>query len=299
MQTFLGTDSIKLADVGAGQVVVLGAPHCTPYEPGKPSHSADAPAAIRAASAKFASWHDHYDFDTGTELLPADDRLVDAGDIAGRPDTPEANRSAITDAVRTVLMAGAHPIVFGGDDSVPIPVFEASRDHGPIWIVQVDAHIDWRDERFGEPLGWSSTMRRASEMAWVDGIVQVGIRGVGSARAEDVAFAKDWGAMIVTAGAIHERGMAQALATVPDGARVYVTLDCDAFDPSLMPGVMAQSPGGLTYWQAMEMFADLKQRCQVIGFNLVELAPQRDVGGTSALTSVRLACLAANAMPAR
>jgi len=67
----------------------------------------------------------------------------------------------------------------------------------------------------------------------------------------------------------------------------------------LMPGVMAQSPGGLTYWQAMEMFADLKQRCQVIGFNLVELAPQRDVGGTSALTSVRLACLAANAMPAR
>lgn len=296
MQTFLGAGGIELADVRAGQVVVLGAPHCTPYEPGKPSHSADAPAAIRAASAKFATWHNHYDFDTGTVLLPAGDRLVDAGDIVGRPDTPEANRSAISDAVRTVLAAGAHPIVFGGDDSMPIPVFDACRDHGPIWIVQVDAHIDWRDERFGEPLGWSSTMRRASEMAWVDGIVQVGIRGVGSARPEDVAYAKDWGAMILTAGAIHARGMAQGLATVPDGARVYVTIDCDAFDPSLMPGVMAQSPGGLTYWQAMDLFADLKDRCQVIGFNLVELAPQRDVGGTSALTSVRLACLAADAM---
>jgi len=296
MQTFLCAGSIELADVSSGQVVVLGAPHCTPYEPGKPSHSVDAPAAIRAASAKFTTWHNHYDFDTGTVLLPAGDRLVDAGDIAGRPDTPEANRSAISDAVRTVLAAGAHPIVFGGDDSVPIPVFEACRDHGPLWIVQVDAHIDWRDERFGEPLGWSSTMRRASEMAWVDGIVQVGIRGVGSARAEDVAFAKEWGATIVTAGAIHARGMMQALASVPDGARVYVTLDCDAFDPSLMPGVMAQSPGGLTYWQALDMFTDLKQRCQVIGFNLVELAPQRDVGGTSALTSARLACLAANAM---
>jgi agmatinase len=296
MQTFCGAAATALEDVRAGQVVVLSAAHCTPYEPGKPSHSADAPDAIRSASAKFAMWHDHYDFDTDSALLPDGVGLVDAGAIATKADTPEANRSAISAAAGVVLAAGAQPIIFGGDDSMPIPVFEAYRDHGPLWIVQVDAHIDWRDERFGEPLGWSSTMRRASEMAWVAGIVQVGIRGVGSARTEDVAFAKDWGARIITAREVHANGVAPALKHVPDDARVFVTFDCDALDPAIMPGVMAQSPGGLTYWQVMDLFADLKQRCKVVGFNLVELAPQRDVGGVSALTSARIACLAANAM---
>lgn len=296
MQTFCGVAETALEDVRAGQVVILSAAHCTPYESGKPSHSADAPEAIRAASAKFASWQDHYDFDTGAALIPDPARLVDAGAIDCKPDTPEANRSAIAAAVKMVFAAGAYPIVFGCDDSLPIPVFEACRDQGPLWIVQVDAHIDWRDERFGEPLGWSSTMRRASEMSWIDGIVQVGIRGVGSARPGDVAFAREWGAKIVTASEVHAHGMAQALKHVPDGARVFVTLDCDALDPAIMPGVMAQSPGGLAYWQVMDLFADLKQRCDVIGLNLVELAPQRDVGGVSALTSARIACLAADAM---
>ena len=296
MQTFMGVGKVAIEDVCARQVVVLGAPHATPYEPGKPSHSMDAPAAIRAASAKFAHWRDHHDFDTGRALVPASVSLVDAGDVAGAPDTPEANRAAISAAVRTTLTAGAHPIVLGGDDSVPIPVFEACRNHGPIWIVQVDAHIDWRAERFGEPLGWSSPMRRASEMAWVAGIVQVGVRGVGSARAEDVAYARDWGATIVTARDIHTYGMAAALSGVPDGARVYVTFDCDALDPSVMPGVMAQSPGGLTYWQMIDLFDDIAPRCRVIGFNLVELAPQCDLGGVSALTSVRVACLAVSAV---
>ena len=91
-------------------------------------------------------------------------RVLDAGDIATSLTTPRENRDAIEAAVRGVLKAGATPLVLGGDDSVPIPVLAAYEQHGPIWIVQVDAHIDWRDERSGERMGWSSPMRRASEM---------------------------------------------------------------------------------------------------------------------------------------
>lgn len=292
METFLGVPGISIEDVAEGQIVVMSAAHCTPYEPGRPSHSCEAPAAIRAAGAKFAGWHSHHDFDTGRALLPDDHRVVDAGEIETLPDTPEANRAAITAAVRTVLDAGGVPIVFGGDDSVPIPVLQAYEKRGPIWIVQVDAHIDWRDERFGEPLGWSSPMRRASEMGWVEGIVQLGVRGVGSATPDEVEFATAWGAKLITARDLFADGIAAGVAHVPAGARVFVTVDCDGLDPSVMPGVAAPSPGGLTYWQMIDLFAVLGARCSLVGFDIVELAPPRDVNGLSALTAARIACLA-------
>ncbi|HUS97380.1 MAG TPA: arginase family protein [Hyphomicrobiaceae bacterium] len=292
MQTFLGLPEVHLGDVASGQIVIVGAAHATPYVPGKPSHSEDAPSAIRAASAKFSDWINHHDFDTGSKLLGGGSGFVDAGNLGCSPDDAENNRVKIEVAIRHILAAGAVPMVIGGDDSVPIPVLGAYSNEKPIWILQIDAHIDWRDERFGEPLGWSSTMRRASEMGWVEGIVQAGIRGVGSALGDDVAFAEAWGAHIVTARAIHRSGIAAALNKIPQDARVFVTLDCDALDPSVMPGVMAQVPGGLTYWHIVEIFEGLQQRNTIVGFDIVELAPQRDIAGISALTAGRIICVA-------
>lgn len=297
MQTFLSLPAVTPEKAASGQIVILGAPEATPYEPGKPSHSREAPAAIRGAVARYSGWHDHHDYDTGKNLYnPQAGEVVDAGDIAGSPDTPEENRARITQTITRVLNAGATPIVFGGDDSVPTPVFCAYENHGPIWIVQIDAHIDWHKERFGEPLGWSSTMRRASEMAWVEGIVQIGIRGIGSAYPDDVRDAEAWGAKIVTAREVHRSGASTALGHIPAGARVVISLDCDGIDPAFMPGVMAQAPGGLTYWHIIDLFDGLAEHQVIAGCNIVELAPSRDIGGISALTAGRIACNAIDAM---
>ena len=291
MTTFLDLPQSTLSDVGSGDIVILGAANATPYQPGKPSHSQDAPAAIRAASARFANWLDHYDFDTGDVLLDRNrTSLRDIGDLETDPQRPEHNRETIRAGVADIRARGATPIILGGDDAVPIPVFQGFADHGPIWIMQIDAHIDWRQERFGEPLGWSSTMRRASEMEWVEGIVQVGARGVGSAFRGDVADARAWGAKLITARQVFTDGVAPALAAIPNGAKVVVSLDCDGLDPSVMPGVMAQVPGGLTYWHVVDMLQGLTGHATIVGCNVVELAPQRDVGNISALTAARIVC---------
>src|SRR6056297_1070595 len=297
MQTFLGLPKSKPGDVAAGGIAIIGASNATPYQPGTPSHAEQGPAAIRAASQRYADWHEHFDFDVDGQLLNANfGPVVDTGDVACDPATPEHNRSKIEEAVSSVVRAGAIPVVLGGDDSVPIPVISAYRNDGPVWIVQVDAHLDWRHERFGERLGWSSPMRRASEMPWVSGMVQIGLRGVGSASRGDVDDAKAWGARIVTARRIHAAGMEAALGHVPPGANVIISLDLDALDPAFMPGVAAQVPGGLTYWQIIDLFDGLAARRRIVGCAIVELAPQLDVNGVSGVTAARIACNAISAI---
>ena len=135
------------------------------------------------------------------------------------------------------------------------------------------------------PLGYSSTMRRASEMAHVERIVQVGMRNFGSARRQEVEFARDWGAKIVTARDVHTHGIAAALAHVPEGARCVVTFDCDALDAGIMPAVMAPTPGGLSYFQAIDLLAGITGKAELVGFDMIEFVPGRDANGTAAITA--------------
>lgn len=280
------------AEPGPGldaDIAILGAPHGTPYEPGKLSHSANAPAAIRVASERDIPRRDHYDFDVGGSMITNPDiKVVDCGDAPGDPSDPQGNRDAINTATGQILEAGAVPILLGGDDSVPIPFLQAFAGHGPLWVVQVDAHLDWREEREGEHLGWSSPMRRMSEMDHVEGIVQVGLRGVGTAREGDVADAREWGAQLITAADIHEHGIEAAISLVPKGARIVITFDCDGIDPSFIPGVLSRVPGGLSYSHAISLIAGLAERGALAGFDLVELATERDADGVSALTAYRI-----------
>ena len=297
MSTFLGLPAVRLDAIAPGEIVILGACDATPYAMAEPSHASTAPHAIRLASKRYISWHHHYDFDVGGAMLNTSlPRVVDAGDISTSPTTPRENRAAIEAAVRQVLEAGGTPIVLGGDDSVPIPVFAAYEQHGPIWIVQVDAHIDWRDERSGERMGWSSPMRRASEMPWVAGIVQIGARGVGSAQLEDVQAARRWGTRIITARQVHEEGISVALEMIPEGVQTFLTLDCDGLDPSAMPAVVAPVPGGLGYWHIVALLEGLAARGRIAGFDLVELTPEKDVNAISALTAARIVTLAIGAI---
>jgi agmatinase len=121
-------------------------------------------------------------------------------------------------------------------------------------------------------------------------MVQIGARGVGSAFPTDVKDATDWGSTIVTAREVHRAGMAAALRHIPPGARVVISLDLDGLDPAIMPGVRARVPGGITYWQMIDLLDGLAESRTIVGCAIVELAPDRDAGGISALTAARLAC---------
>jgi agmatinase len=271
------------------RIMLFGAPHGTTYPGADPSGFAAAAAAIRAASRDDAQFLDSWDFDLGGPLF--EDRepcCVDAGDLPTSAFDNAGNRKLIEQKTRAILAAGAVPLMIGGDDSVPIPFIAGFADDGPIWILQIDAHIDWRDERHGEPMGYSSTMRRASEMPHVAGIVQAGIRGVGSARAVEVETARRWGARIVTAREIHTDGIEAALKHIPADARVVVTLDCDGLDPSVMPGVAGRTPGGLTYQQAIGLIEGVSRRARLAGFDLIEFHTPADIDSITALTAARL-----------
>jgi agmatinase len=286
-ETLLGLPSARDLEALAARIVILGVPCATPY-PSVGPYCAGAPSAIRAAIASYASNLHHVDFDLGGTIFPGAVTAVDAGDLACTETDPAGNRAAIREAIAAIIGRGAVPIIIGGDDSVPIPVFEAFRNRGPLTIVQIDAHIDWREEVAGERWGLSSTMRRASEMAHIERIVQVGQRGLGSARPRDLADAREWGATFVPAEVVHEHGIAAALDAVPAGSQVLVTLDCDGLDPTIMPGVIAPAPGGLTYWQAIGILRGIAAKARIAAFDLVEFVPERDVAGLGALTAARI-----------
>jgi agmatinase len=285
---FLGFPD-RLADDRMPRAVIFGAGHGSTY-PGKDSSGyASAANAIRAASQDDAALVEHWDFDLGGPLFDGKPICcIDAGDIPTTMHDNAGNRARIEAKTREVLALQAIPILLGGDDSVVIPFLAGFADHGPVWILQVDAHIDWRDELHGERYGYSSPIRRASEMPHVAGIVQVGLRGVGSARLTEVEAAQHFGSRFVTAREVHAGGVEAALRHIPGGARVVVTLDCDGLDPGIMPGVAARSPGGLTYGQVIDLIAGLGRRARIAGFDLVEFYPPADIDGLSALTAARL-----------
>ncbi len=157
---------------------VFGAPHGTPYPRIDNRVHATAPDAFRLALKEDGEWLDHWDFDLGGPLL-ADGacRIADLGNLPTKSKDGKGNRKLIEAQARKILAAGAVPLMFGGDDSTPIPFVAGFSGSPPLTILQIDAHIDWREERYGERLGFSSTMRRASEQPHVWRIVQAGARG--------------------------------------------------------------------------------------------------------------------------
>ena len=293
--TFLGVPACSFDDpsslVGV-DIVVIGAPCATPYASVGP-YSKNAPAAIRASSATYATTRHHHNFDLDGPTIPDGIVVVDAGDIAWEAADGAGNRARIMEACQAILAMGAVPVVLGGDDSIPIPVIQSyqgreSLGANGLTILQIDAHIDWRDEVQGERMGLSSPMRRSSEMDHVGRIIQVGRRGVGSARTADADAAAAYGVAFFGAHGVNRNGVGAVLEEVPEGGAVFITVDVDGLDPTTMPGVVGPEPGGLTYWQAIEIIDGIADRAPIAGFDIVEFVPELDVNGLGALTAFRL-----------
>jgi agmatinase len=288
--TFL--DAPRCSDLGAleADIAVLGVRFGYPYGmDGSMSASATAPAAIRAQSARWAPYVEHYDYDFGSDIFAGRQvRIVDCGDVAMTPGDFAGNSAATTAVVNAILDRGAVPIVLGGDHAIPIPVFRAYQGRGSMVIVQLDQHIDWRQERNGVTEGLSSTMRRASEMPWVRGMAQIGLRAVGSARQQEVEDALAYGSVHVRAEELHEVGVDAVLERIPPSDRYYITFDADALDVPIAPAVLVPGFGGITYYEASNLLRGVARQGRIVGYDIVEVVPALDVGNITSHVCARL-----------
>jgi len=289
-KSLLFSEVVTDLDSLAADIAVLGIPYGNPYTiEAVANDQSRAPTAVRQASDRAVRSLERYDFDIGGPLFAGKSiRMVDCGDVIGSLAGPKDHVPRAELAVRKILAAGALPLIIGGDHAIPIPVLRAYDQHGPITLVQIDAHIDWRDEVNGVRDGLSSPMRRASEMAHVDEMFQIGIRAQGSARPEEVEAAQAYGSHIITAYELHDVGMDAVLNRIPDGGRYYITIDADGMDPAVMPAVEGPAPGGVTFQQARKLIHGLVKKGRVVGMDIVEITPSRDVNNISSITAARL-----------
>jgi len=293
--TFCGVPFAPAPELDA-DFAVIGAPHGTPYKPGTPSHAANGADAVRAVLGWYSTGPEQIDFDTVHPVF-AGASVADLGNVSDDLEDGAVNRGDIKAATQAALAQKSTPVLLGGDDSVPIPFIEGLQlKYKDLTVVQVDAHIDWRQEVDGVTHGFSSTMRRISEMAHVKNIVQIGARGPGSARRQDCEDAVSWGAKIFTARDVHRNGLAQALKAVPKNSPVVLSIDVDGIDPSVVPGVILPAFGGLGYQQMLDVIQGVAERAPIVAAGFVEFVPERDLQDRGAQAVARLACNVINAV---
>lgn len=246
------------------------------------------PRSIREASTLFSFGHaGAYDHEDDAVYLDGV-RMVDIGDAdIVHTDTVQSH-AAIEAGVRAILSSGALPVVLGGDHSINIPCIDAFSDQEPIHLVQIDAHLDFVDERHGVRNGHGNPMRRAAEKPWVTGLTQLGIRNVSSTAREGYDDARAMGSDILSVRQFRKLGVDAVLARIPEGKRYYLTIDIDGFDPSIAPGTGTPSHGGFVYYEMLELIAGLAKRGSIVGLDLVEVAPDYDHTGTTAILAAQV-----------
>lgn len=290
-QSFLWSPICTELDQLDAHIAILGIPFGQAYVAEHITNDQSrAPDAIRAMSDRICRALHHYDFDVGGPIYDNRDlKVVDCGNVPADPRDLSTHGPRSEMAVRKILQAGALPIILGGDHSIPIPVLRAyDGEDGPITLIHIDAHLDWREEINGVREGLSSTIRRASEMEHIGEIFQIGLRAQGSGRQADYDAAVEYGSQLIPAYEVHEKGMQSVLDRIPEGGRYYLTIDADGLDPSIAPGVAGPALGGITYVQIRQLIHGLVNKGRVVGMDIVEITPSLDVNNITSITAGRL-----------
>ncbi|MDC0400198.1 arginase family protein [Alphaproteobacteria bacterium] len=267
----------------SADAVIFGVPFGKPYlQNNFPNDQSLAPFALRSASDRIIVEHASINMDyEDTRSLANGINFVDGGDIPLVDNDVSAHYLQGEEAVRYAVTKGIIPVTIGGDDGITNPVLRGLDVAGSIALIQIDAHLDWKSERYGEKDGYSSPMRRASELSHVSSIHQIGIRSFGSSTEEEVKVARKWGADIHTARQVHAQGIERVIKALPKDVKFFITLDVDGLDPSVMPGTVALAPGGLLWWQLIDLLDGISEKGPIIGLNVVELSPKNDLNQIS------------------
>lgn len=269
-------------------VAVLGVPFdmSTQNKPG----ARLGPRGIREASTIYSlqdvGYYDH-EFD---KYFLDGVRMVDCGDVDMiHMDPHRCLQNAFDDMLEIVTHnPEVLPVTLGGDHAVPIPVVRALKDKGPFHVIQYDAHLDFVDERAGVREGHGNPMRRISELDYVTGMTQIGIRGPGSSARQDFDDARAYGSRIIGPREFRRLGAQGVVDTLPQGTKFYVTIDCDVLDPALAPGNGSPSPGGLDYYELTDTLRSIAARGEVVGFDFCEVAPVYDPTGITCQVAARV-----------
>lgn len=268
-------------------VAIIGAPFDagTQYRSG----ARFGPRGVREASTLFAFGHaGAYDHEDDATYLGENVTIVDMGDADIIHTDTVKSHANIEYAVRHALKGGALPVTIGGDHSINIPCVNAFDDQGPIHILQIDAHLDFVDERHGVRNGHGNPMRRAADHDYVTGLTQLGIRNVSSTAKEGYEYARSVGSDILSVRQVRALGADGVVARIPKDARLYVTIDIDAFCPSIAPGTGTPSHGGFLYYDVLEILQLVAKNHQVVGIDLVEVAPDYDQSGSTTILAAQL-----------
>ena len=271
----------------SADIAILGAP----FDCGTQFRSGArfGPRSIREASTLFSFGHaGAYDHEDDKVYLNSDVKIVDMGDAdIVHTDTFKSHKN-IEFAVKCVLNAGSLPVIMGGDHSINIPCINAYEGQQPFHVLQIDAHLDFVDERHGVKFGHGNPMRRAAEKNYVSGLTQIGIRNVSSTAKEGYEQARLMGSDIISVRQARHMGMVNVVNRIPKNERLYISIDIDAFCPSIAPGTGTPSHGGFLYYEVLELLKQVAHRNQVIGIDLVEVAPDYDQSGSTAVLAAQV-----------
>ena len=232
-------------------------------------------------------------YNMATRAAPFDSlRIDDTGDVATNPYNLLDSVERITAHYDQLLENDLATVTLGGDHTIVLPILRSIvKKHGPVGLVHVDAHTDINDEMFGEKIAHGTPFRRAVEEGLLDGdrVVQIGVRGTGYA-ADDFDWSRDQGFRVVQAEECWYKSLAPLMVEVREqlgDGPVYLSFDIDGLDPSFAQGTGTPEVGGLSVHQAMEIIRGCRGM-NLVGCDLVEVAPIYDTSGTTSLTAANL-----------
>ena len=257
------------APLKEASAVILGCPYdgSASFRPG----ARFGPSAIRRASWGIETYSPYLNKDLGQFLIH------DMGDLELPLGEKKISLDLIRKAVRKILSGNKFPILLGGDHLITLPVVEELvKNYPQLQIVHIDAHTDLREEYLGESASHSTVMKRVVDHLGEDRLFQIGIR---SGTEDEFKLARKMKSIIpFDPGSL--RSMINRLRNQP----VYITLDLDVMDPSLLPGVGTPEPGGFTFHEFISLLKIL-QALHVVGFDIVELTPDYDPTQISSITA--------------
>lgn len=257
-------------DPAGCQVGVFGVPYdgTTSFRPG----TRFGPAAIREVSPGLETYCPQLDRDLDTLAY------ADLGALNIAFGAPEPVVEAVERATATILALGLKPLMLGGEHSISSGAVAAvAKDHPDLALVQLDAHADLRQSWLGARHSHACAMRRCLDVLPSGDLLQIAIR---SGTAEEFSELHRSGRLIP----LHQ--MSQKLSDLR-GRPIYLTVDLDWFDPAVMPGTGTPEPGGFTWAEFAALINEL-QHHQLVGADVVELAPQLDPSGISSVLAAKV-----------
>jgi len=232
-------------------------------------------------------------YNMATRAAPFDSlQVADIGDVAINTFNLEKSMGIIETAYDNILAHNCKPLTMGGDHTIALPILRSiAKKYGPVGIVHVDAHADINDTMFGERIAHGTPFRRAIEENLVvpKRMVQIGLRATGY-EADDFDWPRRQGVRVVTAEDCWYQSLKPLMAEVREQlgeGPVYITFDIDGLDPAYAAGTGTPEIGGLSIHQGLEIIRGCRG-LDVIGGDLVEVAPAYDTTGNTALTAANL-----------